>query len=977
MAQSGGLLSHLSTLLHHSSSPPPPHSIADISSKLTSLSIHHDDVKLLAKQEVDGDCLAHISEQSLAALGVPTLGRRVKLLKAVQTIQAEWGMALLGGGGQGGELAALVAGAVKGAGAGSEKRSPAVAPASPRSTGKPNAEDEDEPRSPPAKKKGSADKEKEKEKTKPKEKEKEKEKETDKVTASKAKDSKEKEKDSTSRDKDASSKEKPTRAKSPLPSPSDDEEETDSSKSKRPSTAPSKDLKPIKKADLSSSQKLHPAAASDTEEEGTEKEEAEEVDSDTDIERQFQHPRASPPKAETKAKKASDDDDLFATSDATAKAEFMAVKPWLGAVVAPSKAPKSDPSPPDAHLKLEWVHGYRAFDSRSNLVYNAVGDIVYPAAAVVVVYNAKGRKQRHFTGHNDDIRCLAQHPLNGNLIATGQNSTVVKGKSTACYVCVFDSTDFSKQWVLKMEKEDRAVRSVTFSGCGKFIVTVSDDDNHTLKVWDWETQKMLTSAKGDASPIFMVRGNHKDKTEFVTVGKRHAMFWTWDAEGKKLVGKRSSMGGGQPLTFYSVAFSEKGYACLGCEDGGVYVFSGGKPAKTFPHLHDGKVLSIDYYAGGIVTGGSDCVVNVLDKRMEVSKKLSLTEKVSSVHIRDDDLLIGTMGAQVYQCLDYAHSEHEKEEELDLVTQGHSDGELWALAMSPDGKTYATVGEDNAVAVWDVVTHKCLRRSIITEKKGKKPKILRASTTSTHPVNQCARAIAIAPNNKSLIIGQNSGEVSVYDYKSLKLIASVDVNKQGKRQVKEQKDNWIQAIQYSPSGHAVAVGTHGSVVVVLDPADGYKVKGVMKASNSFLTHLDWSEDGHYVQTNDGAYELLWYSVDEDDLCEVKQVTSATSMRDVKWATQSCVLGWGVQGVYDAGQGGQEVASVDVSPDGHLCVSGDDRGMVNLYRWPVLKGAKSNGSHCHSSHVTTVRFSADDKYVLSAGGHDLTIMQWLIV
>ena len=405
--------------------------------------------------------------------------------------------------------------------------------------------------------------------------------------------------------------------------------------------------------------------------------------------------------------------------------------------------------------------------------------------------------------------------------------------------------------------------------------------------------------------------------------------------------------------------------------------AGGKPAKTFPHLHDGKVLSIDYYAGGIVTGGSDCVVCVLDKRMEVSKKLTLHAKVSSVHIRDDDLLIGTMGAQVFQCLDYARNEHEREEELDLITQGHSDGELWALAMSPDGKTYATVGEDNCVAVWDVVTHRCLRRSVVSEKKGRKPKILRASTTSTHPVNQCARAIAIAPNNKSLVVGQNSGEVSVFDYKTLKLVTAVDVNKQGKRQVKEQKDNWIQTIQYSPSGHAVAVGTHGSVVVLLDPADGYQVKGVLKASNSFLTHLDWSEDGRYVQTNDGAYELLWYAVDEDDLCEVKQLTSASAMRDVKWATQTCVLGWGVQGVYEGGQGGQEVASVDVSPDGRLCVSGDDRGMVNLYRWPVLKGAKSNGAHCHSSHVTTVRFTADDKYVLSSGGHDLTIMQWLIV
>jgi hypothetical protein len=30
--------------------------------------------------------------------------------------------------------------------------------------------------------------------------------------------------------------------------------------------------------------------------------------------------------------------------------------------------------------------------------------------------------------------------------------------------------------------------------------------------------------------------------------------------------------------------------------------------------------------------------------------------------------------------------------------------------------------------------------------------------------------------------------------------------------------------------------------------------------------------------------------------------------------------------------------------------------------------------HASHVMSVRFSADDRYVISAGGHDRGIFQW---
>ena len=954
-AASGGLMGHLSSLFHNANATPPPHSIADITSRLTTLSIHKDDAKLLAKQDIDGDCLQYVTEESLARIGVPTFGRRVKVLKAVEQILAEWAQAVIAGG------ANVAAAAV------TEKRSAAVQPPlSPAvKNGKRSAVDEEdeEPASakPAQKKKDETEKEKEKDKAKTsnsKEKEKEKEKDS-KSTASKP-------------------------PKSPQPHRDDDEEDEPRSAapnkadSKRPNTAASKD----DKSKLSASGKVNVSskrsvADSDDEEKSEDEVEPEEVDSDTDRER-VRKPAASAaaPAAKAAKKSGDDEDDLFATADTAHASEFMAVRPWLGAIVAPSKAPKADSSPPDAHLKLDWVHGYRSFDSRSNLYYNQSGDVVYPVAAVVVVYSSKTKRQRHFLGHNDDIRCLAQHPTNANLFVSGQNATVVKGKSVACYACVFDSTDFTKQWVLKMGKEDRNVRSACFTGCGKYVVTVSDDDNHTVKVWEWESGKCLASAKGDANPIYLIRANHKDKTELVTVGKRHAMFWQWDSSANKLTGKRASSGG-QQLSFYSVAFSEKGYACLGCEDGSVQVFAGGKPAKSFANIHNGKVLSVDYYAGGIVTGGSDCVVNVLDKRMEVSKKYTMKEKVSSVHIRDDDLLIGTMGAEVYAMRGYAESSAEDAEGMEMVTAGHSDGELWALAVCKDGKSYVTVGEDNEIAVWDVMTHRCLRRSIISDKKGKKPKILQASTTSTHPVNQCARAIDVSPNNKHVIIGQNTGEVSVYDLKSLKLVTSVNLNPHGKKQVKEQHDNWIQCLSYSPSGHAVAVGTHGSVVCILDAATDYEVKGVLKASNSFISHLDWSDDGHYLQTNDGAYELLFYSIDEDDLTQTKQITSATSMRDTHWATQTCTLSWSTQGIYDPSQNGQEIHTCHVSGDGALCVSGDDRGAVNLFRYPVLKGGKSNSAQCHSSHVTTVRFAVDDKYVLSTGGHDLAIMQWLIV
>lgn len=71
--------------------------------------------------------------------------------------------------------------------------------------------------------------------------------------------------------------------------------------------------------------------------------------------------------------------------------QFMAVKPWKGAVdhMVPTgwKANRADKEGPDAALELEYIYGYRCHDARNNLRYTEEGKIVYHAAGVGVVMN--------------------------------------------------------------------------------------------------------------------------------------------------------------------------------------------------------------------------------------------------------------------------------------------------------------------------------------------------------------------------------------------------------------------------------------------------------------------------------------------------------------------------------------------------------------------------------------------------------------
>jgi len=61
---------------------------------------------------------------------------------------------------------------------------------------------------------------------------------------------------------------------------------------------------------------------------------------------------------------------------------------------------------------------------------------------------------------------------------------------------------------------------------------------------------------------------------------------------------------------------------------------------------------------------------------------------------------------------------------------------------------------------------------------------------------------------------------------------------------------------------------------------------------------------------------------------------------------------------------------------VVITGDDLGQVNVFAYPVIakKNAGVRTYLGHSSHVPCVRLSPGDKYLFSAGGHDLTVFQW---
>lgn len=65
------------------------------------------------------------------------------------------------------------------------------------------------------------------------------------------------------------------------------------------------------------------------------------------------------------------------------------------------------------------MYGYRSYDTRNNLRYNATGEVVYHTAACGIVLNKVKNTMKVNTTHNDDITCLDINTAKG-LVVTGE-----------------------------------------------------------------------------------------------------------------------------------------------------------------------------------------------------------------------------------------------------------------------------------------------------------------------------------------------------------------------------------------------------------------------------------------------------------------------------------------------------------------------------------------------------------------------------
>ncbi len=69
-------------------------------------------------------------------------------------------------------------------------------------------------------------------------------------------------------------------------------------------------------------------------------------------------------------------------------------------------------------MDINYIYGYRSYDTRDNIRYSSSGEILYHTAGCGIALNKAKNSMRVNTAHFDDITCLDANSSR-NIVATG------------------------------------------------------------------------------------------------------------------------------------------------------------------------------------------------------------------------------------------------------------------------------------------------------------------------------------------------------------------------------------------------------------------------------------------------------------------------------------------------------------------------------------------------------------------------------
>jgi len=478
-------------------------------------------------------------------------------------------------------------------------------------------------------------------------------------------------------------------------------------------------------------------------------------------------------------------------------------------------------------------------------------------------------------------------------------------------------------------------------------------------VYDWEDGSVVASSQTCNKRTLDV-DFQRHGSGLVQCGCDFIHFWTMDNDS--LVSNNAYFGDkGKIQSFFSIGWVGN-QPVVGTDDGHLYRFWGRKLECSIP-AHSSTIHTIYSTNEGIVTGSSDGLVKIWGPSLDckicfnMSSVGSLNPIVKSLCWDSEfkRIFVGTAGNEIWELSAKDGSNLQKDGPLE---QGHFESISAGLSINPKGTTFATVGDDKTLRIWDIIEHNIVKYT---------------------QIEMASRACAFSPDGQMIAIG--FGTIRKENAKQFNG-KWIIMNENDFSILYETRDSrkFITEIKWSNSGEHIAVGSWDGKIYVYDVETENKstlqvsLSSIIEQHNSHIRHIDFSLDGKYLQATCGAHELKFYEASTG-----LYIPAASRLKDVTWESQTCTLGWSIKGTWLPYNDGCEIQtlhnSLNNDTDRAVVVSGDNFGRLKLLRFPCLSSeAQSRSFRAHCGSVAKVRWVNGDSHLVTLGEKDQAVMVW---
>ena len=300
--------------------------------------------------------------------------------------------------------------------------------------------------------------------------------------------------------------------------------------------------------------------------------------------------------------------------------ESASSSPWLKAVVAPSRVPLEDAAEPTDALELEFVYGFSCTTSRQSLKYCSGGkEVVFFSSSVVVVMELKSRKQRFYLQHRGTVTaidCYHQHTnTNTNTNNNSINTTTTAAPPNVVASCDQGEAPCIRVWdcdtletlVVLAGLHRRSVGHIKFSPDGRHLVTVGQDDFHSIIVVDWRNRHVVAKSQSFTNKSLGVDFSPNGSI-LIQCGNEIIKFW--EIQGRNLQFQDGILTSRAKMQGFLCSGWVGGHAVVGTADGCLYRFLGHK-LDSIVQAHQSAVTCISYSNDGLCSSSVDGSIKVL------------------------------------------------------------------------------------------------------------------------------------------------------------------------------------------------------------------------------------------------------------------------------------------------------------------------------------------------------------------------------